>query len=99
MKKSLFRPSITLGITTGPLSVNPYWFHLKGLDVGVLPPNAYGRASSLLLRMNSHAVPCKVLVPLLVMTFTWPMPRPNSAEYTPLCILNSCSASIDGNKM
>ena len=40
MKNSLFRPSIRRGIRTGPPSVNPNWFHLKGLDFGVSVPKA-----------------------------------------------------------
>ena len=63
MKKSLFRPSKTRGIRTGPASVKPYWFHLKGAETGTVVVKPKGRASNALLRMNSkrHAVASKVI--------------------------------------
>jgi hypothetical protein len=56
MKKSLFRPLITWGIWTGPPSVNPYWFHLNGLDFGV-SGEGVRESANLLSRRNSKTDP------------------------------------------
>src|SRR6266699_366330 len=85
----------------GPPAAYPYWSHLNGA-FGAAACEAvkeYGLASQASSRWNSNPVPCRVFVPDLVTTFTWLASRPNSAEYTPVCTLNSSSASTEGRKI
>src|SRR5712692_8324974 len=96
MKKSLSLPLKSFGNQIGPPSVKPYWFHLNGSLEGRNFENAYCVASILSLRKNSKSAPWYWLVPDLVSTLIWVASRPNSAGYTPVCTLNSCSASMEG---
>src|ERR1051325_3907727 len=52
------------------------------------------------LRKKSKNVPCRLLVPLFIVMVTCaPPPKPYSAEYALVWILNSSSASIEGTKL
>ncbi len=57
-------------------------------------------ASRWLLRRYSYPVPWNALLPLLSTTLICaPELRPNSAEYVPVCTLNSWIASTDGSAL
>src|SRR5579864_4168085 len=79
----------------GPPSVAPNWFRLNA----GLPPGGVNklRASKTWLRRNSKALPWRTLVPDFVVTTTCPPDdRPYSAEYIPVCTLNSSILSTEG---
>src|SRR5215203_4600816 len=79
--------------TTGPPNTNPYWLRsnsgLTPLD-GLKKPTAF----SAVFRLNSHAVPEKLLVPLRSdALITAPPVRPYSALKLLVCTLNCSTAS------
>ncbi len=71
----------------GPPSVPPNWLRW---NLGVLGEGRLnGRASKSLLRMNSHADPCRSFDPDLVATLIWPPACPYSAPNIAVCTWNS----------
>ncbi len=81
----------------GPPALPPNWFCFSfGFAAGAGAAKKL-RACSESSRLNSHAAPCRVLVPPLVTTLTTdPAFRPNSALYEWVWILNSWMASGGG---
>ncbi len=80
-------------LTIGPPKTPPYWLRLNfGLtpELGLKKPVALSEV----LRLNSHTVPWKSLVPLRkVALMTAPPARPNSALKLLVWTLNSSTAS------
>src|SRR5881396_1677953 len=78
----------------GPPSVAPVWFRLRPSGNREKKPLAFISV----FRTNQKALPCTVFVPLLVTMLTEPAELlPNSRPELLVTMLNSCTASGNGN--
>src|SRR5690349_20797137 len=71
-QKSLFFPLRTFGTKTGPPAVTPYWFKCVTGRAAPFWLRKKSLAVSVFGWLNSHAEPCRELVPLLVIWFNVP---------------------------